>query len=268
MSENNQQTKVNILKPIPIVSWFKSGDPTINFGWVSRLTDINIITTKNITEDFMKICIINKKRIFLHVVINGMGGTQFEPNIDNVQTTFYNLAKLIESGFPQNQVLVIVKPIIQNMNGLKAIQLLLKIFSKFKELRLRYVRFELLKYFNLKNSERSDTWIIANRNINGRYDVKLLEPFWKQDYQAFNREFKQLIKHYETIITIDEADEPLIGTRELKPFGYINHYKDSNGKQDSIVKYKDNDKSKPILNIISKQPEHRCINKCLLCPYK
>ena len=77
-----------MIKSKPIISYYKSGDPCLNFEWVSNLTDINIIQTKSLTDDFIKVCLQNKDKIFLHVVISGMGQTVFEPNIKSVKNNF------------------------------------------------------------------------------------------------------------------------------------------------------------------------------------
>ena len=43
-----------------------------------------------------------------------MGKTVFEPNIESVKFTFLQLKKLIDKGFPQKQILVVVNPILSN----------------------------------------------------------------------------------------------------------------------------------------------------------
>jgi hypothetical protein len=254
-----------VLKNKPIVSYYRSGDPTSNFDWVSSLTEINIINTKKITDEFIDICLKNKHRIFLHFVITGMGQTTFEPNIPSVKNSFFQLKKLINSGFPQKQILVVVNPIIQNENGLKALKLLLKVFTEFKELRLRFIRFGLLQIANGKNEVKLG---FANPNIDDRVgELKSLMPYLKQT-QEFYREYSELLKEYSSIISIDNGIEALIGIKELMAFGLKNEWFNSDGTRDKIIHYENGNKYKPMVNIISKKFATRCSNRCKLCPWK
>ena len=107
----------------PVISWWKSSDPCRKLNILAgRLTDITVIETKNLTDEFIAFCISNKDRIYLHITINGMGGTMFEKNIMTVKTMFLQIRKLIDLGFSQNRILVIVKPILPKQNGLNALK--------------------------------------------------------------------------------------------------------------------------------------------------
>lgn len=271
-----------ISKPKPVVSYYKSGDPTINYDWVKKLTDINIIRTKVITDDFINVCIENKHRIFLHVVITGLGKTVFEPNIPSVKDIFFKLEKLIRLGFPQNQILWVVNPVLPNDNGLKALQLLLKVFTEFKPLRLRYVRFSVLRYRQIDSSERGtvqgghkipgvnqgkDTYVISNWNIIKRPQIKNVMMYLTKT-ESFFREYYSLINKYKGIITVDNSEQELIGIRELLVFGYQNRWKDINGQETRIIDYENGNKFKPIVNVISVHQPVRCHNRCLLCEFR
>ena len=259
-----EETLVVQKKQKPIVSYWKSGDPCLVINeWRNKLTEINIFNTKHLTDEFIKICLEEKHRIFLHVVINGMGKTIFEPNIPTVKETFFQLQKLISLGFSQKQILVIVNPILNNDNGLKALKLLLKVFTEFKQLRLRYIRFNLIGYKKLENG----TYILGNENISSRQALRQVMPFLSH-CDTFITDYYKLISDYKSIITVDKGDEALIGIRELIVFGYKNEWIDENGKRDKIIFYEKNNKYKPIVNILSTNFPVRCANKCLLCPWK
>ena len=250
-------------KQKPIVSYFKSGDPCLNIDeWKLKLTEINIINTKHLSDDFLEVCIQEKHRIFLHLNITGMGQTVFEPNIPTVKETFHQLKKLIDKGFSQKQILVIVNPIISNENGLKALKLLLKVFSEYRPLRLRNVRFNLIQYKKIENK-----YYIGNDNISARPALKLVLPFLNRSDSFFNEYFK-LINEYQSIIIVDKGDEALIGIKELIVFGYRNEWINENGSRDKLIFYDKNNKHKPIVNIISQQFAIRCKNRCILCPWK
>ena len=210
-----------------------------------------------------------------------MGQTVFEPNIKSVKTTFLQISKLITNGFPHNQILVIVSPILSNDNGLKSLELLLRVFTEFKILRLRFVRFSLLQYKNvndnpkfakkepdyLKSSYTKEKYVVANDNILKRPSTKgIMQYLFKTT--TFFKDYYKLLKKYENIISIDNSMEPLIGVRELLPFGFNNSWNNPDGTKDKIIHYENGNKFKPIVNIISNKNPVRCANRCLLCLHK
>lgn len=256
-----------ILKDIytkPTISYWKSSDPCYKIDILEpKLTEINIIRTKNLTDDFVNFCIKYKDRIFLHVIINGMGKTIFEPHIPTVKKMFEQLHKLISNGFPQKQILVVVDPILPNDIGLNALKLLLRVFTEYKLLRLRFVRFNVLPYTTLEHNKS----VIANRNITSRQSTRQI-----QNYLVVTKDFwtkyYQIMKDYEAIISIDSKTEALVGVRELMPFGINNEWINKDGTKEKIINYEKGNKFKPILNIISPKRPTRCNNRCLLCPFQ
>lgn len=246
----------------PVISWYKSGNPCAKFDWVQRLTEINIIRTKTISDEFIDACIQNKHRLFLHVVITGMGQTPFEPLIPTVKTTFFQLQKLIVAGFSQKQILVVVENVLSNENGLKAIKLLLRVFTEFKPLRLRFIKFSVLNYRQLENGN----YVIANPHILKRQGIKGFMEFLTKS-NSFWKDYYKLIEDYQTIISVDKGEESLIGIRELRPFGLNNSWTNENGTKEKLINYENGNRYKPDVNIISGTPI-RCSNKCLLCPYR
>lgn len=269
-------------KKKPIVSWYKNFDPCNDTSsWQTRLTDINIINTRNLTDDFVEFCASNKNKIFLHVYISGMGNTAFEPKIPTVKQIFLQVMKLLEKGFPQKQILIVINPILSNDNGLKALKLLLRILTEFKGLKLRWLRMNLLHYkpveslipkekLKVNNQFKfGGKFVIANDNILKRTsEIKQVMPYlFKQD--AFYREYNNLIIKYKSIINIDSGDEYSIGIRELMAFGYNNVWEHKNGIKTNIITYENNNRFKPNVNILSKggTKTFRCLNRCKLCPY-
>lgn len=253
----------NTIKNKPVVSYWKSGDPCKKIDiWRNKLTDINIINTKTLTDEFIDICLIEKHRIFLHVNITGMGQTIFEPHVPSVKNIFLQLKKLISNGFPQKQILVCVNPILPNDNGLNALKLLLRIFTEFKPLRLRFIRFNVLNYFQLDNGN----FVVANKNITSRPSTKNIMCYLSKN-ASFFKDYYKLIDSYQSIISVDKGDEPLIGVRELLVFGYKNEWINIDGSREKIINYEKNNKYKPIVNLLSSNKAVRCSNRCLLCPY-
>lgn len=257
-----QQDNIKIIKTKPIVSWWKTTDPTYKVqNWLPKLTDINIINTKTLNEDFINICLREKHRIFLHINITGMGKTQFEPNIPTIKETFFLLKKLIDSGFPQKQILVIVNPILPNDNGLNALKLILKIFTEFRQLRLRFIKFNVLTYTEIDNGK----FIIGNKNISSRQSTKAVMQYLTRS-STFWKDYYKLIDSYSAIISVDKGDEAVVGVRELLAFGYRNEWIDEDGIRSKIIDYEKGNKYKPLLNLLSESRTVRCKNRCLLCP--
>lgn len=249
------------IKKKPVVSWWKTGDPCHKIDvWKSKLTEINIIDTKHLSDEFIKICLEEKHRIFLHVNITGMGQTVFEPNIPTVKNTFYQLKKLIDHGFSQRQILVVVNPILPNENGLNALKLLLKLFTEFKPLRLRFIRFSVLKYAQVDNGK----FTVANKNILARKSTIGIMSYLIMN-KTFWKDYYKLINDYQSIISVDKGEESLIGIRELIAFGYKNEWINSDGKREKIIGYENNNRFKPIVNLLSPKKAVRCKNRCLLC---
>ncbi len=269
----------------PIVSYYKNFDPTIDNTWQSKLTEINIINTKKLTIDFCNFILQNKHRIFLHCTISGMGQTPFEPNIPSVKNTFEYLKYLVNNGFPINQILIIINPILPNDNGLKALKLLFRALTEYKELRLRWVRTNLLIYKTVADlydskfkqdkkilkysKDFGGKYVLSNNNILNRIsELKPIKQYlFKQE--SFYKEYYKLLEQYKAIINIDAGDMGLISVRELQPFGYSNLWIDENGNKSQIISYENNNKFKPNVNIISKGGSKtiRCANRCKLCPY-
>lgn len=278
-------------KQKPIVSYYAGNDPTkymtTENSWTERLTEINIITTKNITDEFTDFVVKNKDKIFLHIIINGMGGSVLEPNIPSVKNMFVKVTDLIKRGFPQKQILIVVNPILNNDNGIKSLKLLLKAFTEFKMLRLRFIRFNLLGYKNVNDfkkkskdgenehiikmskSSYKEKYVVANQNITKRDSTRRIMQYLNKT-ESFWREYNDLLRHYESIISIDKGEEPLIGVRELMALGFNNSWRNEDGTMDKIIFYEKNSRFKPVVNLLNPGGKNnvRCPNRCLLCPFR
>jgi len=256
-----------IITPKPVVSWWKSGDPCLYISkWRNKLTEINVIETKHLSDEFIQICIEEKHSIFLHVNITGMGKTIFEPKIPTVKETFFQIKKLIDLGFPQKQILVCVDPILPNDNGLNALKLLLKVFTEYRVLRLRNVRFNVLHYKEIESTSNKK-YTIANQNITSRQSTKGIMQYLTSS-PTFFKDYYKLIDQYKTIISVDHSIEAKVGIRELIVFGYKNEWINTDGSREKIIEYEKGNKFKPLLNVISDKNPIRCQNRCLLCAHK
>lgn len=253
-----------IVKKRPVITYYKSGDPTKNLNWIPKLEDINIIQTKVLTDQFIETVLLNKSRIFLHIVITGMAQTVFEPNIPSVKDMFFMIQKLIKGGFPQKQILVVVNPVVPNENGLKSLELLLRVFTEFKPLRLRFIRFNTLRYRQLEGGNK---FVVASDNILARPAIKGVMMYLTRA-SNFTKDYFNLIDRYKGIISVDNGEEQLIGIRELIAFGYKNEWIEPDDTRTKLIEYEKQNKFKPIVKIISNKFAVRCSNRCLLCNHK
>ena len=102
-----------------IIGITERGDAGIDFSWTEKIdkTAYSVIITKNTTsERFHKECLKHKDKILLHATITGWGGTEMEPNVPNPIESIKSVCKLIHEGFPPEQVVWRIDPIIA-VNG-------------------------------------------------------------------------------------------------------------------------------------------------------
>lgn len=246
----------------PLVSWYKSGDPNIlGLQLENKITEITVIRTKYISQDLMTVLLRKKANVFLHLYITGLNATLLEPKIPPVKDVFYQLKELLDRGFPDRQVLVCVDPIIQNDNGLKVLELILRLLTEFDFVRMRKIRLRLLWY-----KQEGSYFVPANQFIQQRIrDSRVNNMLFK--HPSFQAGYDKMMKKYYSIITVDNGTEAIIGVRELNALGYKNEWIDENGIRHRIIEYNDSaKKDKPIVNIISGRPV-RCANRCVLCPW-
>lgn len=116
----------------------EQGDAGLDLSWANKLDKVigTILITKNINDSFIDKLIesYNKGyKIILHVTCTGWGGTEIEPYVPDLQTTHNNFKKLIGKGFPIENCVLRIDPII------------LKDFSKFFEVANKFLHFEGLK---------------------------------------------------------------------------------------------------------------------------
>ena len=101
------------------------GDASLDYSWVYKLQPANIIITKNLTDRFINTVRQHQDKIILHATCTGFGGTPLEPNVPSWQYTIDKLHRLIALGFPQNQIVLRIDPIIPKGLGLKKLHSIL-----------------------------------------------------------------------------------------------------------------------------------------------
>lgn len=107
------------------------GDAGIDFSWVDKIQnmDVTILITKDLNEKFRDNVMHMVKlgyRLVVHATCTGWGGTFMEPNVPEHTTQLDNLKKLVDAGFPKDQCVLRIDPIIPSsfdgINGLDCVR--------------------------------------------------------------------------------------------------------------------------------------------------
>lgn len=87
-------------------------DPCFVPDWDNRLLEVNIIISKELTDEMITKLVSNKDKIIFHHTVTGHGGTEIEPGVKSPEFEFNQFKKLINAGFPLSQYVLRVDPII------------------------------------------------------------------------------------------------------------------------------------------------------------
>jgi len=168
------------------------GDAGLDFSWVNKLLDANIIITKNLNDTIIQHLIENKDKIIFHITCTGLGATKVEPNVPNVKFTYNQVHKLIQNGFPIQQIVLRVDPIIPLKQVLE--QRVKMVLDLFKDTGIKRVRYSFLDMY----PHVKERLIKAGMNL--PYESFCCPNYMKQN--ALN-----LLKQYEDIYEFEACAE-------------------------------------------------------------
>jgi len=114
------------------------GDAGIDFSWEDKLLNANIIISKNLSDKLVEKLVRHKEKIIFHMTCTGFGGTIIEPNVHDYHWTHQQALKLIDRGFPVDQIVLRVDPIIPTKKGLNTAKYVLDQFFDTGIKRVRY----------------------------------------------------------------------------------------------------------------------------------
>lgn len=123
----------------------EKSDPAFNLDIFDRLYEGNLIITKNLTDELIKNLIANQKKCILHTTCTGFGGGKLEPNVPTKEETFCKVMSLIENGFPVEQIVLRVDPVIPTEKGTNTA---LSVIELFKDSGIKRVRISFLDMYN------------------------------------------------------------------------------------------------------------------------
>ena len=105
-------------------------DPCFHLEIFENLYDGNLIITKRLTPAFIDKLVENKNKCILHVTCTGMGGSKIEPLVPPKETTYNRVVELIDKGFPVEQIVLRVDPIIPTEKGITTAISVIELFKE------------------------------------------------------------------------------------------------------------------------------------------
>lgn len=107
----------------------ETGDIAFDLAAFDRLHEANVIITKRLTDKVIEKLVENKDRCILHLTVTGWGATPIEPMVPTVNWTRKQLARLVAKGFPVEQVVLRIDPIILTQEGMDKVDGVLVAFA-------------------------------------------------------------------------------------------------------------------------------------------
>lgn len=190
------------------------GDAGLDLSWEDKINDmdLSILITKNITPSFAKAVLTRKtmNRIIIHCDCTGWGGSWLEPNVPTYPSQLIKLRGLIDDGFPKEQCVLRIDPIIPNNEGIYKLCLVL---DKARELNLlpnMRVRVSILdEYKHVKKRIR---------------EIGRTNPFYENTRKYPTRQetthVKQMLESYYDI-TFETCAEPYLSGKNIEHIGCV-----------------------------------------------
>lgn len=129
-----------------LVGITETGDPFSNLDIFDNLYRANIIITKRLTDKLIDKLVEHKDKCILHLTCTGLGGSKLEPMVPTKEITFEKFNKLIEKGFPVEQVVLRIDPIISTPKGMQTALDVIKLFKNSGITRIRYSSYDQYKH--------------------------------------------------------------------------------------------------------------------------
>jgi DNA repair photolyase len=160
---NNDIVKVGITE---------TSDPFMHLEIFDKLFEANIIITKRLTDKLIEKLIEHKSKCILHITCTGLGSTKLEPLVPTTQETYTKFNKLIEGGFPVEQVVLRIDPIIPTNKGIKTALNVIKTFKDSGITRIRYSCMDMYEHVKTRFIKENmplpyDTFHADQKLING-----------------------------------------------------------------------------------------------------
>lgn len=137
----------------------EKGDAGLDLSWQNRLNAVigAIIISKSASSDLENALLKHKDKCIYHATCTGLGGTLLEPNVPSYKEKLKHIWRLIDQGFPKNQIIIRIDPLmpiswietIETNLGIKDYILILKNILQFAEENGIYsIRYSYLDFYD------------------------------------------------------------------------------------------------------------------------
>lgn len=168
------------------------GDAGLDFSWVEQIpaTDFSILITKNINDKFIDEVIKVKNKVIVHATITGMGGTVVEPRVPPAYISIGQLERLIAKGFPAEQIVLRIDPIIPTQKGINTA---IRVLDAARHLGIKRCRISILDMYKHVELRFKNAGIkVPVYDLNKAYDdvLKAITPYMdKWEFEACAENF-------------------------------------------------------------------------------
>lgn len=237
------------------------GDAGLDLSWKDKLRSVDgaILITKNINDNFINAVMSATKPLVIHATCTGWGHTSIEPNVPTAQAQLDGIQKLLDRGFPIENIVLRVDPIIPCVNdGIeKASSVIQAAFDRGflpGNMRVRVSVLDTYPHVRTRFQEMG----IPIRNT----------------FQASDNEFDSVIRMLQPFgIEIETCAEPKLARASfIKPTGCISH-KDLELMRLPIAEMQVNPQNRGGCLCLSCKTEllthrERCPHQCAYCYWK
>lgn len=122
----------------------ETSDPCFHLELFDNLYEGNIIITKNLTNKLIEKLVEHSDKCILHFTCTGMGGSKIEPLVPTVEKSVKQIKTLINNGFPVEQIVLRIDPIVPTDKG---VETALSVIDSFKGLGIDRVRVSFLDMY-------------------------------------------------------------------------------------------------------------------------
>lgn len=236
----------------------ETSEIAFNLDTFDRLYKANIIITKRLTNDLIARLNEHYDKVILHLTCTGMGQTCIEPFVPSVDETKEKFIQLITLGFPIEQVVLRVDPIVPTDKGIRTAT---SVLEAFKGLGIKRVRISFLDNY---------------KHVRERFKDKGIDELYGGNFHApldDRVKYLEMIKDcasecgYEVVEACGEPgieSTPCLSQRDIDILGLTDKIRlVGSANQRSSCSCPQN-KSELITNGFNK----KCDNRCLYCYVK
>lgn len=124
----------------------ETGEVAFNLDVFDNLKDANIIITKRLTDELNEKLVKNKDKCILHLSVTGMGSSILEKFVPSLEQTNQKFSELLDMGFPIEQVVLRIDPIIPTPKGIQTALKVLRVFRDYHIPRVRWSSMDMYKH--------------------------------------------------------------------------------------------------------------------------